>query len=108
MFCAPDESTVTAPVLGMSKECSRVSFCDGSFYDDLLVRPLPSLTEHSRIEVHHCRNSSVLSLSSAFLALFRCACVSYFSILVHLFQVYCDFSTHEVHKKGHALFCQKE
>ena len=29
---------------------SRVSFCDGSFYDDsLLLRPLSSRTEHSRL-----------------------------------------------------------
>ena len=26
---------------------SRVSFCDGSFYDDSLLRPLSSRTEHS-------------------------------------------------------------
>ena len=58
-----------------------VSFCDGSFYDSLL-RPLSSRTEHSRLVVRHCRNSSVLSLLSALLALVRCACVSSYSILV--------------------------
>jgi len=49
--------------------------------------------------VHHCRNSSVLSLLSALPALFRCACVSSFSILVHFFQVDCEFSTHDIHQK---------
>jgi len=46
---------------------SRVSFCDGSFYEDSLLRPLSSRTEHCRLTVHHCRNSSVLSLLSALL-----------------------------------------
>jgi len=46
---------------------SRVSFCDGSFYDESLLRPLPSLTEHSRLVVYH---SSFLSLLSALPALF--------------------------------------
>ena len=59
---------------------SRVSFCDGSFYDDSLLRPLSSRTEHSRFVVHRCRNSTVLSLLSALLAFFRCARVSSFSI----------------------------
>jgi len=77
---------------------STVSFCDGSFYDDSLLRPLSSRTEHSRLVVHHCLNSSVLSLLSALLALFRCACV-YFSILVQFFEVDCDFSTPDVHQK---------
>ena len=62
-------------------------FCDGSFYDDSLLRPLSSRTERSRLVVHHCHNSSVLSLLSALLALFRCACVSYFSILVQFFKL---------------------
>ena len=57
---------------------STVSFCDGLFYDDSLLRPLSSRTEHSRLVVHHCRNSEVLSVLSAPLALFWCACVSYF------------------------------
>jgi hypothetical protein len=73
---------------------SRVSFCDGS-----LLRPLSNRTEHSRLVVHHCRNSSVLSLLSALLALFPCACVSSFSILVQFFEVDCDFSTHDDHQK---------
>jgi hypothetical protein len=76
----------------------RVSFCDGSFYDSLL-RPLSIRTEHSRLVMHHCRNSSVLFLLGALLTLFRCACVSSFSILVQYFEVYCDFSTHDVHQK---------
>jgi hypothetical protein len=49
--------------------------------------------------VHHCRKSSVLSVLSALLALFQCAYVSSFSILVQYFQVDCDFSTHDIHKK---------
>jgi len=64
---------------------NRVSFNDGSFYDDSLLRPLSIRTEHSRLVVHHCRNWSVRSLRSALLALFRCACVSSFSILVQFF-----------------------
>jgi len=63
---------------------SRVSFCEGSFYDSRL-QPLSSRTEHSRLVVHHRRNSTVLSVLSALLALFRCAGVSYFSILVQFF-----------------------
>jgi hypothetical protein len=78
---------------------SMVSFCDGSFYDDPLLRPLSSRTEHSRLEVHHCSNSSVLSVLSALLDLFPCANVSSFSILVQFFWVYCDFPTHDVHQK---------
>jgi hypothetical protein len=35
--------------------------------------------------VHHCRNSSVLSVLSSLLVLFRCACISSFSILVQFF-----------------------
>ena len=49
--------------------------------------------------VHHCRNSSILSLLSALLALFRCARVSSYSILVQFCYVYCDFSTHDVHQE---------
>jgi hypothetical protein len=60
---------VNSIILQFSK-CSRVSF-----YDDSLLRPLSSRTKHSRLAVQHCRNSSVLSLLSAVLALFRCACV---------------------------------
>ena len=64
---------------------TRVSFCDGSFYDDSLLRPLSIRTEHSWLVVHHCCNSSVLSLPSALLDLLLCACVSSFSILVQFF-----------------------
>jgi len=46
---------------------SKVSFCDGSFYDDSHLRRLSSRTEHFRLVVHRCRNSSVLSLLSALL-----------------------------------------
>ena len=69
----------------VSSNYSRISFCDGLFYDDSLLRPLSSRTEHSWLVVHHCRNWSVFSLLSALLALFRCACVSSFSILVLFF-----------------------
>jgi len=74
---------------------SRASFCDGSFYDDLLLRPLSSRTEHSRLVVHHCRNSRALSLLNA---LSRVN-VFIFSILVHFFKVDWDFSIHDVHQK---------
>jgi hypothetical protein len=69
----------------LQSKYSKVSFYDGSFYDDSLLRPLSSRTEHSRLVVHHCRNKSFLSLLSAILGLFRCARVSSFSILVQLF-----------------------
>jgi hypothetical protein len=70
-----------------------------SFYDDSLLRPMSSRTEHPRLAVPHCHNSSVLSALSALLVLLRCACVSYFSILVQYFWVECDFSTHDVYQK---------
>ena len=82
-----------------SLKYSWVSFYDSSFYDNSLLRPLSSWTEHSRLVVHHCHNSSVLSLLSALLALLRCARVSSFSILVQFFWVECDFSTHDIHQK---------
>ena len=44
--------------VSITKNC-RVSFCDGSFLDDSLLRPLSIRTEHSRLVVYHCRNSSV-------------------------------------------------
>jgi len=75
------------------------SFYDGSFYDDSLLQPLSSRIEHSRLVVHHCRNSSVLSALSALLSLFRCACVSSCSVLVQFFSADCDFATHDVHQK---------
>jgi hypothetical protein len=59
-------------------------FCNGSFYNDSLLWPL-SRTEHSWIVVHHCRNSSILSVLSALLALFQCARDSSFSILLQFF-----------------------
>jgi len=64
-----------------------------------VLRPLSSRTDHSRLVVHHCRNSSVLSLLSALLALFRCACVYSFSIFVQFFDADYNFSTRDVHKK---------
>jgi len=79
------KATISGKSGVLQSKHSRVSFCDGSFYDDSLSRPLSSLTEHSRLAVYHCRNSSVLSLLSALPALFRCARVSSFSILEQFF-----------------------
>jgi hypothetical protein len=64
---------------------TRIKYGGLSFYDDPLLRPLSSRSEHSRLLVHRCRNSSVLSLLSALPALFRCARVSSYSILVQFF-----------------------
>jgi len=50
---------------------------------------------------------SVLSVLSALLALFRCAYVSSFSILVQFFSAECDFSTHDVHQKADCSLLQK-
>ena len=86
-------------ILVSKGEYSKVSFYDGPFYDDSLLRPLSSRTEHSRFAVHHCRNSSFLSVLSVLLVLLRCACVSSFSILVQFFQGNCHFFTHDVHQK---------
>jgi len=58
---------------GFDTQYTRVSFCDGS-----LLRPLSCRTEHSRLVVHHCHNSSVLSVFSALPALFQCVYVSCF------------------------------
>jgi len=79
-----DELYVPAFLLCIYKH-SMVSFCDGTVYDDPLLRPLSGRTKHSRLLVRHCRNSSVLSLLSALPALLKCAYVSYFSILVQFF-----------------------
>ena len=92
LFLHPEQVSFIKGLMLHKTQHSRVSFCDGSFYDDSLLRPLSSRTEHSRLAVHHCRNSSVLSLLSALLVLFRCARVSSFSILVQFFWVDCDFS----------------
>ena len=58
---------------------SRVSFCDGSFYDDSILRPLPSQTEHSRLAVHQLsqlkRPVSTQCTSRSFLV---CMCLLYF------------------------------
>jgi len=75
------------PDTGLVWECvyNMVSFCDGLFYDDSLLGPLSIRNEHSRLAVRNYRNSSVRSLLSVLLALFRCACVFSFSILVQFF-----------------------
>jgi len=64
---------------------NRVSFCGGSFYDDSLLRHCPVGPSTPEPVVHHCHNSSVISLLTALLDLFLCACVSSFSILVLFF-----------------------
>ena len=83
-FSARIEYTVVLPVLGVIYTV-RSHFVTVPFYDDSLLRPLSSRAEHSQLVVLHCCDSSVLSLFSELLALFLCACVSSFSILVQLF-----------------------
>jgi len=50
--------------------------------------------------VYHRRNSRVLSLLSALLALFWCAFVSSFFILAYFFKFDFDFSIHDLHQKA--------
>ena len=59
---------------------ATVRFTTIHFYDTCRVGP-----RTPRPVVRHCRNSSALSVLSALLDLFRCACVSTFSALVQLF-----------------------
>jgi len=49
--------------------------------------------------VHHWRNSSILTLLNALLALFRCASVSTFSILVQFFKLILIFPRNDFHQK---------
>ena len=77
-----------------------VSFCDGSSNDDSLLRPLSSRTEHSRLMAHHCRNSSVLSLPSALLALFSVHVFLLFLFWCSSFESIVIFPHNDVHKKG--------
>jgi hypothetical protein len=68
-----------------SVEYSGVSFCYGTFYDDSLYDPCwvgPSTPDLWCITV---ANQASFSLLSALLALFRCVCVSSYSILVQFF-----------------------
>ena len=44
----------STPYLRCIAVFSMVSFCDGSLYDDSLLRPMSSRTEHSLLAVHHC------------------------------------------------------
>ena len=67
-------------------------FATVSFYDVSLLPHMSSRTEHSRLVVHLCRNSSVLSLLNALLAILRCTCISSYSILVQFFEVDGDFN----------------
>ena len=57
---------------------SRVSFCDGSFYDDSLLRPQSSRTEYSQIAVHPCRDSSPFCTQCASSSLPVCMCFLFF------------------------------
>ena len=77
----------------------RVSFYDGSFYDDSLFRPLCSRTSTVDLWCISVAIQASFLYLSTFLALFRWACVSAFSVLVQFFEVYFDFSTHDVHQK---------
>jgi hypothetical protein len=87
----------------------RVSFCDGSFYDDSILRPLPSRTKHSRLVVHHCRNSSVLSLFSALLAFFPvCICFFFFNFSAVLWSWLWFFHPWRPSRIQIVLFCKKE
>ena len=81
-FCLQN---VSSRIVSICRPCKygRVSFCDGPFYDDSLLRPLPRRTRHSQLMVHHCHNSSVLSVLSAFLALLVCACFIYVCYFLH-------------------------
>jgi hypothetical protein len=72
-------------VVALRREYHKVPFCDGLFYEDSLLQTLSSRTEHSRLVVHHCHNWSIICLLSALLALFWCACVFSYSILVQFF-----------------------
>ena len=58
----------SAPDLWCIAVTTQASFlylvCDGSLYDDSLLRPLSDWTERSLLVVHRCRDSSVLSLLS--------------------------------------------
>jgi len=72
---------------------SRVSFCDGTFYDDSLSRHLSSRNEHSRLVVHHFLYLARFQLFSnvhVFL-LFVFWCSSFKLIVI--------FSIHDVHQK---------
>jgi hypothetical protein len=63
---------------------SRFSFCNGSFYNSLLWL-LSIWTEHSRLVVHYCRNSSTLSLlncASNSFPLCMCFLFFYFSTVL--------------------------
>jgi hypothetical protein len=84
---------VTFVILPFSVRCSRLSFATVHFvtihfYDSCQVR-----WSTSNLWCITVSNSSDLSLLIALLAVFWCAHVSSFSILVQLFWVDCDFST---------------
>ena len=72
--------SLNEPQISLNKYI-RVSFCDGLFYDDSLLRPLSSQIEHSRLV----RYWQIKRPFSAKCALFQCAHVSSFSSLVLFF-----------------------
>jgi hypothetical protein len=72
---------------------SKVSFCDGSFYDPCRVGPSTPTCGAPLLQLT--RRFCAWCVSSSF----RCACVSSFPILGHFFWADCDFSTHDVHNK---------
>jgi hypothetical protein len=82
---------------------SRVSFYDGSFCDVSLLRPLSSRTEHSLLVVHHCRNSSVLSLlkcASSSFPVCMCFFLFYFSaVLISWLWFFHPWRPSERHKR---------
>jgi hypothetical protein len=85
-------STVVFVTNTVGSPFTTVRFTTIHFYDPCRVGP-------SNLNLCiYCRNSSVLSLFSELLALFRCARVSSFSILVQLFQGECDFTNHDIHQ----------
>ena len=50
----------STPYLRCIAVFSMVSFCDGSLYDDSLLRPMSSRNEHSPLAVHRCIQYSLV------------------------------------------------
>jgi len=71
---------LTANIITVGSRFAMVRFTKVHFYD-----PRPVVPSTPDLRCITCRNSSVLSLLSALLALSRCARVSSFSILVQFF-----------------------
>ena len=62
--------------------CSRVSFCDGSFYDDSLLRPLSNRTEHSRATMSQLECPFCTRCASSSVPLCMCFFFFYFSAVL--------------------------